>query len=59
MQELQSISANFPRNVKEMAQRTRNKIARAAQAGLRVFPAKNTPSAAASGRKENSRVQEP
>jgi DNA-binding Lrp family transcriptional regulator len=41
MQELQSISANFPLNVKLMAHCTRNKIAQGAQAALRVLPARN------------------
>ena len=38
MQELQSISANFPRKLSKMAQRTRNKIAQGAPAALRVLP---------------------
>jgi DNA-binding Lrp family transcriptional regulator len=52
MQELQSISANFPLNVRLLTRRTRNKIAQAAQAELRVFPTQNTLSLPAPGLKE-------
>jgi hypothetical protein len=38
MQELQSISANFPLNVKLMAHCTRNKIAHVALTALRELP---------------------
>ena len=38
MQELQSISANFPRNDRKLAQCTRNKIAQVARPALRVLP---------------------
>jgi hypothetical protein len=60
MQELQSISANFPLNVKLMAHCTRNKIAQAGQAALRVLPAR-TPSRLAGFAEfeELPRVQEP
>jgi DNA-binding Lrp family transcriptional regulator len=38
MQELQSISANFPLCSRKMAHRTRNKIAQSKPAGLRLLP---------------------
>src|SRR4051812_38789758 len=42
MQELQSISANFPGEVRKMAQRTRNKIASPGPIEVRGFPIHST-----------------
>src|SRR5258708_19526628 len=46
MQELQSISANFPLSHGKQCSRTRNKIAQVARARLEVFPANPPPAPA-------------